>query len=298
MPCVGAAFSSLNREVPMRIIQGIILAATLFVSSYAGTVTLPNPSGMSFSPVPPNDFSYTLSSNPPSCPSDSIDFYWSYFEGCTCLCFCCPAITATSGRPFYVSRHAMDYSDYKGDTAKLADTNLFVKCSGSVSGGCPISSGTLIGPYGLVPDGADSLYTRLLVFRTGFNYYLSLRYVPLKIGRIFSRNPTCPWGTSTVYDSIQVTFGNTLTGTAVPARGAAGYRNALHISTAGQGYVISGFGEGKGRLEIVNGQGETVYCLPVLSSPCVIGKNILGPGIYFIRVHLQTGISSIVLPVH
>jgi hypothetical protein len=284
----------------MRGIPGTILTATLFLSSYAGTVTLPNPSGMSFSPVPPNDFSYTVSSNPPSCPSDSIDFYWSYYEGCTCMCFCCPAITATSGRPFYVSRHAMDYSDYKGDTVKLADTNLFVKCSGSVSGGCPISSTTLIGNYGLVPGGPDTLFTRLLVLRTRFSYYLPLRYIPLKINRIVSRGEKCtyPGQTSTFYDSIQVTFGNTLTVTAVPARGAPGYRNALHISTTGAGYVISGFGEGKGRLEIVNGQGKTVYCRPVVLSQCVIGKNVLGPGIYFIQVHSPAGISSIVLPVH
>jgi hypothetical protein len=291
----------------MRIVPGIILAATLVLSSYAGTVTLPSGSWVSFTPIPPYDFSWAVSSNPLSCLSDSTDFYWKYYEGCTCMCFCCPSIAVASKRPFYVSRQAMDYGDYKGDTAMLADTTLFVKCSTStysigISCPVPFSSASLVtaGNYGLVPGGADSLYTRLLVFRTRFNYYLPLRYIPLKIDRIVSRDGNCPYAgmTATFYDSIQVTFGNTLTGTAIPARGAPGYRNALHISTTGAGYVISGFGEGKGRLEILNGQGKTVYCPPVLSSPCVIGKNILGPGIYFIQVHSKTGISSIVLPVH
>jgi len=62
--------------------------------------------------------------------------------------------------------------------------------------------------------------------------------------------------------------------------------------------VISGFVAGMGSLEIVNAQGKTVYCRPAISSSCIIGKNILGPGIYFVRVYSQAGISSMVLPVH
>lgn len=295
-----------HREVFMRTVPAIILTATLFLSSYAGTVILRNQTWMSFRPVPPSDFSCTVSSNPPSCSSDSTDFYWKYFEGCVCLCACCPSIAVASKRPFYVSRKPMNFGDYTGDTAKLADTNLFVKCSTSTSQidfGCSppysfSSAALLFGPYGLVPDGADSLRTRLLVFRTRFNNYPPLRYVPLKIDSIVSWNPYCPWGTSTAYDAIQVTFGNTLTGTAVPARVAPASRSALHVAKTGAGYVISGFGKGRSSLEIVNGRGKTVYCRPVFSSSYVIGKNILGPGIYFIRVHSRAGISSIMLPVH
>jgi hypothetical protein len=286
----------------MRTISCIVLTAALFLSSYAGTVTLPGKSWLSFDPVPPNDFFCSVSSNPISCTPDSIDFYWMYYEGCTCMCACCPSIAVASKRPFYVSKKAMAYGDYNGDTAKLADTTVFAKCSTStfsidISCPVPFPSATLLGPYGLVPGGADTLSTRLLVFRTRV-MSPRLRYIPLKIDRIVSRNPNCPWGTSTVYDSIQVTYGNLLTGTAIPARYASGPQSALRISQDGKGYLISGFGEGTSRLDIVNSQGKTVCIRPVFSSSCPVEKNILRPGIYFIRVYSQAGISSMMLPVH
>jgi hypothetical protein len=284
----------------MRIIPSIVLTATLFLSSYAGTVTLPNNKGLSFRPDPPNDIYYTVTSNPPSCPADTVDFFWSYYEGCTCMCLCCPAIRLSSNRAFYVSKQAMDCSSSISDTAKLADTSLFVKCTTSVSGGCPVASIVLIGPYGLVPGGVDDLYTRLLVFRTKYNNYLPQRYVPLKIDRVFARYPNCMAAgmSSTIYDSIQVSFGNSLACTEISGGAAPVPRSSLRFLATGQGYVISGFGEGNASLEIVNAQGKTVYCRPVASSPAVIGKNALGPGIYFIRVRSQAGVSSVALPVY
>ena len=189
----------------------------------------------------------------------------------------------------------MNYSDYKGNPAKLSDATLFVKCTTSVSL-CSFATLASSDPgLCLVPGGVDSLSTRLFVFQTKGNIF-----VPLRINRIVLG--TINWyvtGQQFVkYDSMCVTFGSSLlTGTAVPTRAAPGSRSAPHISKSGAGFVISGFGEDKSRLDIVNGQGRTVYRQPVSSSSCVIGKNILGPGIYFMQVHSRTGISSIMLPV-
>jgi hypothetical protein len=288
----------------MRIIPSIVLAVALFVSSYAGTVILPSQSWVTFSPaalysdaslVVNNDFSFYPSCSPIT---DSTDFYWAYYDICTCTTPCCPSLGVASKRPFYVSKKVMNYGAYRGNPAKLADTTLFAKCTTSVAFpfyGCP--SAMLVSVYnlGIVPGGVDSLSARLFVFQT--KGYI---YVPLKIDRVVKGVINNYWTGQQYlrYDSIQVTFGNTLTGTAVPAMVTPGSRNALHIATTGAGYVISGFGEGNGRLEIVNAQGKTVYCRTVFSSPAVMGKNIVGPGIYFLRVHSQKGISSIVLPVN
>jgi hypothetical protein len=291
----------------MRIIPVIILTATLFISSYAGTVTLPSQSWLSFTPYTLYiDSSFAVyhdssnySTNFPSCPSikDSTDFFWAWYEACACLCECCPSIAVASKRPFYVSRKAMNYSGYMGNPAKLADTTLFIKCTTSVGSSCPFVCVSLmtVGNYGLVPVNVDSLYTRLLVFRTRFS-----NHVPLKIVRVVPRSVYCPYMSqgSNYYDSMKVTFGNSLISTEVAARGAQRSRSALRISTAEAGYVVSGFGEGKVSLEIVNAQGKTVYCRPVFSSPAVIGRNVLGPGVYLIRVQSQRGNSSIVLPVY
>ena len=284
----------------MRIILGIILTATLFLSSYAGTVVLPTQSWLSITPVGlyfDSTFAvYHDSSNTLSCSSikDSTDFYWRWYEGCTCLCACCPSITVASKRAFYVSRKPMNYSDYMGNPMKLADTNLFVRCATSGTS-CPFASASLVGPLGLITGGVDSLYTRLLVFQTKDNLQF-----PLKIDRIVAKTLPCPYAgmSSAAYDSMQVTIDRYLIYTAAFARNAPSSRSAIHLATTRRGYVISGFGEGRGSLEIVNARGKTVYCRPVVSSQCVIGKNVLGPGIYFIQVHLQAGTSSIVLPVH
>jgi hypothetical protein len=191
----------------------------------------------------------------------------------------------------------MNYSDYKGDIAKLADTALFAKCTTSVSYpfyGCSFPSTPSVGYASLVPGGVDSLSTRLFVFRTR-----SDNYVPLRIDRIVLGLIVWPASgqSFTKYDSMSVTFGNfLLTETAGPVRRDPGFRSALRISKTREGYMISGLGENRGRLEIVNGHGKSVYSQSVFSSSCTIGKNALGQGIYFVQLHSQAGISSVMLP--
>jgi hypothetical protein len=193
----------------------------------------------------------------------------------------------------------MNYSDYKGDIAKLADTTAFMKCTTSVSYpfyGCSFSSTALVGYPNLVPGGVDSLSTRLLVFRTR-----SGNYVPLRIDRIVLGLIVWPASgqSFTKYDSMSVTFGNSLlTETAGPARRDPGFRSALRISKTREGYMISGLGAGRSRLDIVNGHGKIVYSRPVFSSSCMIGKNDLATGIYFVHLYSQAGISSVMLPVY
>jgi hypothetical protein len=193
----------------------------------------------------------------------------------------------------------MNYSDYKGDIAKLADTTAFAKCTTSVSYpfyGCSFPSTPIVGHAGLVPGGVDSLSTRLFIFRTR-----SDNYVPLRIDRIVLGLIVWPASgqSFTKYDSMSVTFGNSLvTESTAPVAGAPGFRSALHISKTREGYMISGLGENRGRLDIVNGHGRSVYSQPVFSSSCMIGKNALGQGIYFVQLHSQAGISSVMLPVY
>lgn len=294
----------------MRTIPAIILTATLFCSSYAGTVTLTSQSWVAFHPISPYDFSCTVyhdSSNEMSCSSikDSTDFYWTYYVGCVCnTCLCCPSIAAASKRPFYVSRKAWDCIENNFDTATLADTTLFIKCTTSVTPhgiSCPFplsfsSANLLLGPYGLFPS-LDSLYTRLLVVRTRFSNYPPLRYVPLKIDRVVY-NPVCLSGSFAVYDSMHVTYGSTLACTDVHARVAPASRGALHVAKTGAGYVISGFGKGRSSLEIVNGRGKTVYYQPVFSSSCMVKKDILGPGLYIVNVRSREGAANMVFPVY
>ena len=212
-----------------------------------------------------------------------------------------------------MSRKAMNYGDYKGDTAKLADTALFVKCDtiafpfGLSCYFLPsyFSSAPLVfGPYGLVPGGEDTLSTRLLVIRTRFSNYPPLRYVPLKIDRIVSRSPNCPWGSSTVYDCIQVTFGNTLTGVQAPLRqagsmnGSSAAGSSLKVAESRGAYFISGLDAGENRLEIFNMRGQAVFSRSINSSSFVIGKNVLELGLYILQVHTRNGAGRLVFPVH
>jgi hypothetical protein len=203
----------------------------------------------------------------------------------------------------------MDYSDYKGDTAKLADTTLFVKCDTiafPIGISCPFpfsfsSAALVFGSYGLVPGGADTLSTRLLVFRIRFSNYPPLRYVPLKIDRIVSRSPNCPWGISTVYDSIQVTFGNTLTGVQASTGAmdeALAYGGSMSVAESQGLYSISGLDAGENRLEIYNVRGQAVFSRSVNSSSFSIGKNVLRPGLYILYVHSRKGNDRLVFPVH
>jgi hypothetical protein len=211
-----------------------------------------------------------------------------------------------SVRPFYMSRKDMNYSDYKGDTAKLADTTLFVKCTTSV--GCQSASllfdnslsmfefliGTVPNYNLVISGGVDSLSTRLFVFETRNFVYVPLRIDKVILGEIIYNI------TGQLYpkfDSICITFGNSLIATEVHTKSTSFSRNAVHVSKAGEGYVISGIGADNSNLEIVNGQGKTVYCRPVISSTCMISKNVLRPGIYFILVHSRAGISSEMLTV-
>jgi hypothetical protein len=199
----------------MRRFLFILLTAALFCSVFSSTVTLPSRSGMGFSP------SSTFRDAAPntSCPAltATTDFFWCYYEGCTCLCPCCPGIAIASKRPFYVSKKAMDYSGYLGNPAKLADTALFTKCSTSINhpfdAGCPFSAAYLVqkaGNFGLVSGGVDALPARLLVFQT-----ISSMYVPVRIDRVTSSSAACVMGGNsfyTVYDSLQMTYGTSLTG--------------------------------------------------------------------------------------
>jgi hypothetical protein len=230
-----------------------------------------------------------------------------YEEGCLCMCSCCPTINIASKRPFYISKHAMNYSDYHDDTAKLTDTSLFIKCDTSeypMWTQCPpqqqfssIIFLTKALTVGFVSN-VDSLYKRLLVFGIRFPFPRALNFIPLKIDHVDSTTYYCPFdpGTSTRYDSIHITFEKSLISTkTLPIQNFKNLRNPFHITNTRQGYVISGYHNGY--LEIIDGQGKTVYHQFVFAPSCLIGKNVLRPGIYFFQMHNQAGTSSIKLPV-
>jgi hypothetical protein len=281
----------------MRHFSTLLLTAALFCSAYSDTVVLPSRSGLSFSPF--STFRDNASSLSCAVITQTTDFYWCYYEGCTCMCPCCPGIAVASKRPFYVSKKAMDYSGYLGNPAKLADTTLFAKCSTSTppfGTGCLISSAALVQPaanLGLVPGGLDSLPTRLLVFQTIYQMY-----VPVRIDGVASHYGTCMNSSYIIYDTLRMTYGNSLTGIHTGSmNGALASGSPLSVAESRGSYSISGLDAGENRLEIYNVRGQAVFSRSVNSSSFSIGKNVLGPGLYILYVHSRIGVDRIVFPV-
>ena len=132
--------------------------------------------------------------------NSSHDFFWAYYDNCTCLCPCCPSITIGSPRPFYLSKRAMNGDELKsmgaGGWAQLQDTTLFAKCS---TGTGPFTVGC--GQFDCRGTAKDTLCTRLFVIQ------LMSGIMRLKINAIYSHSPQCPYGYSEAIDSIKIAYG-------------------------------------------------------------------------------------------
>jgi hypothetical protein len=130
---------------------------------------------------------------------DSLELFWSYFDLATCVCPCGPTLAIGSNKTFYVSKKAMNFSEYRGNTFWPPDTTLFAKCSTSTGTKylvslwpCNFPSEILQCkyPYGpLTQSTLDSVYTRLLVFATRING--APRYLPVKIDSVITHGFFC-----------------------------------------------------------------------------------------------------------
>lgn len=149
---------------------------------------------------------YTLDSICSKYPNLEYDFYWTYYDYGTCLCSCLPFITIGSPHPFYLSKRAMDGSEFT-NIAQLQDTTLFLKCSTATypfSGGCKMASRQF---NCLIPNDRDTLCTRLFVLQTKNGNYMG-NYMPLKIRSIHDSIVPCPYlGISRIIDSLTVAYG-------------------------------------------------------------------------------------------
>jgi hypothetical protein len=199
----------------------VVLVCGLCGVSLAQDTTLSNMAGLNF--ISNKTVQYGLNNFPCSDQKDTFDFFWCYYDECVCMCPCCAAIVVASRLPFFVSKKAMNYSDFKANYSKLVDTTLFVKCSTSTSPypfgtGCRISSAKLMSKAtGMISAvNEDSLYQRMYFFcisRWG-------SYIPLKINKIYKHYYSCSMGYGMTdwpeYDSIAISYGNSVTGTVMP----------------------------------------------------------------------------------
>jgi hypothetical protein len=178
---------------------------------------------------------------------DSLELFWSYYDLATCLCPCGPALAIGSNKPFYVSKKAMNFSEYRGSTFWPPDTALFAKCSTKTnyplsSWPCNFPSEILQCkyPYGpLTQSTLDSVYTRLLVFAARYNG--SPRYLPVKIDSIITHGFFCSAMGSPnyypIYDTLCVSWITSVQAD-VPirsvSRAIAPARHAGRISVSGR----------------------------------------------------------------
>jgi hypothetical protein len=135
--------------------------------------------------------------------NSSHDFFWAYYDHCTCLCPCCPYITVGSPRPFYISKRPMNGDELKsmgaGGQAQLQDTTLFEKCS-TATGLSPFGVGC--GQFNCTGQSAqDTLCSRLFVIQ------MMGGIMRVKINAIYSHSPQCPYNFSEAIDSIKIAYG-------------------------------------------------------------------------------------------
>jgi hypothetical protein len=105
---------------------------------------------------------YTLHCSLPADTLNRYDFIYHYYEGCTCICPCCPMVTLSSPRPFYVSKAPMNYTQFNAAALNQQFTRITGSDMGSYFPSCTIPSATFGGPGSSKP--LDTLRSRLFVF--------------------------------------------------------------------------------------------------------------------------------------
>jgi hypothetical protein len=178
-----------------------VLIFTLVFGALADVVTLPQNRWLNLTyGTTFGGSGVTVSSSCAVHPNSSYDFFWSYYDNCTCLCPCCPVITIASPRAFFLSKRAMNGDELKsmgtGGWAQLHDTTVFSECS---TGTYPYCVGCK--QFDCGQSAKDTLCTRLFVIQ------LMNGIMRLKINAFYSHAPQCPYGYSEVIDSIAVAYG-------------------------------------------------------------------------------------------
>lgn len=185
--------------------QVAVLVLGLVFASFAQVVEMPNNCLLNLW-TNKTTTSYTSDAVCSNFPNLGYDFFWTYYEGCTCMCDCCPMITIGSPHPFYISKKAMDLSEIK-NIAMLQDTTIFSKCSTSTF---PFNCGSKMASREFnctAPEARDTLYTRLFIFQIS-NFFFMGPYMPVKIRSIHAYFVSCPYqGTSQHIDSLTVAYG-------------------------------------------------------------------------------------------
>lgn len=235
----------------MRFYQSTLLICCLWLVSVASDITLPSGTGFNF--VSKDSFRFALNS-PCSSPRDTFDFFWCYYDAV--VGGNCPTIEIAirSTRPFYYSKKPMNYSVFNGDTTKLADTTLFTKCTTNVlrTGLECLYSANLssIVPGGVNSAGSQDPYSsRLFVFLSKSPYPRKYIPMPLRIDNITSRqvsNLLCQY---TVFDSMAISYGNSVTQTKIEKPAASPVvRSIPHgaLTTTVSGRIVHGMAVSRG----------------------------------------------------
>jgi hypothetical protein len=185
--------------------QVAVLVLGLVFTSLAQVVKMPNNCLLNFW-TNKTTTTYTTDAICSNFPNLGYDFFWTYYEGCTCMCDCCPMITIGSPHPFYISKKAMDLNEIQ-NIAMLQDTTFFSKCSTSTFRfNCGSKMASI--EFNCTDSKArDTLCTRLFIFQIS-NYFFMGPYMPLKIRSIHAFSVSCPYqGTSQHIDSLTVAYG-------------------------------------------------------------------------------------------
>jgi hypothetical protein len=104
---------------------------------------------------------YTLHCSLPADTLNRYDLIYHYFEGCVCICPCCPIVTLSSPRPFYISNGPMNYTQFNPAALNQQFTRITAPDINSFHPSCTLPAVTFGYP---TSRPLDTIRSRLFVF--------------------------------------------------------------------------------------------------------------------------------------